>query len=306
MEQARAWVLGAGSVLFAVCVLVVAGAEFGGTDWVDLRQTASPLWIAWVPAAAGCALLRLLPSRRGEAELDERVRRVLAGHPVGREITRLCLCLAGFLLGAAVLSWVFGVFGDALTVLGTPVARTAFLAAVPVLLVDRGGLISVGARDGMERLAIRVRDHWRWWGAVPAAVALGVLLARQWATLLPLRVEFLLVAAVVLLTIALPEEVFFRALLQTRLEAGLGKAAGVVLTALLFAATYAALNRYVDFYRADVLAVDGDYVLSIAVYGVNGLLYGYLWARYRNIWLNIALRTGVLVLILEPAVTFAV
>ncbi|GAA3978725.1 CPBP family intramembrane metalloprotease [Thermobifida alba] len=304
MERVRVWVLWAGVALIAACVLVVAAASAAGVDWIDPHSLVLLPRVYWVPTALGLALVRLLPPRHGRTALDDRVALALGGRPIGRELTRLLLCLLAFLLSAVLLAWLFEALGGALHVLGTPVARVVFLGLLPVLLVDRAGQPRVGRVSQLQALAVRVGEPWRWWGAVPVAVVLAVVLYYRWEALAGAGAGGLLLGAlVVLLLVALPEEVFFRFLLQTRLEAVLGRGAGIVLVALLFAVAYAALGGYADFFRFDTHAVAGDYAVAVAGYGVVGLLYGYLWTRYRNLWLNVALRTGALTLIVGPAIT---
>ncbi|MEY9213956.1 CPBP family intramembrane metalloprotease [Thermobifida halotolerans] len=303
MDRVRVWVLWAGTALILACLLVVATAYATGVGWIDPHSPVSLPRVYWVPAALGAALAWLLSPRRGRAELDERVGLALKGHPIGRELTRLLLCLLAFLLGAVLFTRLFELFGGSLYILGTPVARAVFLAALPVLLIDRAGQLRVGRVTDMQTLSLRVREPWRWWGAVPVAAALAAVLTHRWDALQSVgALELLLGTLAILLVVAVPEEVFFRGLLQTRLEAVLGTAAGIVLTALLFAVTYAALGAYADFFRFDAHAVGGDYVAAIAGYGVAGLLYGYLWTRYRNMWLNVALRTGLLTAVVASGI----
>lgn len=303
MGRVRVWVLWAGAALIAACLLVVAVAVTTGAGWIDPRSLVLLPRVYWVPTALGLALAWSLPPRHGRTELDDRVALALKGHPIGRELTRLLLCLLAFLLSAVLLAWLFEVFSGSLYVLGTPVARVVFLGLLPVLLVDRGGQLRMDRASQLRVLAVRVGEAWRWWGAVPVAVVLATVLRYRWEALTGLGAPGLLLGALaVLLVVALPEELFFRFLLQTRLEAVLGRGAGIVLVALLFAVTYAALGGYADFFRFDAHAVGGDYVVAIAAYGVVGLLYGYLWTRYRNLWLNVALRTGALTLIVGPAI----
>jgi hypothetical protein len=41
---------------------------------------------------------------------------------------------------------------------------------------------------------------------------------------------------------------------------------------------------------------------ALLTYGVAGLLLGYVWSRYRNIWLSVLLRGGMFTLIIAPTV----
>jgi uncharacterized protein len=78
------------------------------------------------------------------------------------------------------------------------------------------------------------------------------------------------------LTASVLEEIFYRALLQTRLEALLGRWPAITATALLFAAMHT--HRIGAGPLAETVAV------VLVFNGGFGLFLGYLWARYRNIW----------------------
>jgi membrane protease YdiL (CAAX protease family) len=128
------------------------------------------------------------------------------------------------------------------------------------------------------------RDHrallpgrWYWLGPVPAILAWAWLghyspLAGDpdlsgYAAIDP---AFLAGAAVfTFLTASVTEEIFYRVLLQTRLEA------------LLFAAMH--VHRYGDGPAWEITAV------ILVSSGGLGLLTGYLWSRFRNVWALIVL-----------------
>ena len=86
-----------------------------------------------------------------------------------------------------------------------------------------------------------------------------------------------LVGAVVVtfLTASLLEELFFRVWLQTRLEAVLGRWAGIAVASTLFAVMHA--NRLQDNLAEGLATI-------IVFNGGFGLLMGYLWSRYRAVW----------------------
>ncbi|GLU47536.1 hypothetical protein Nans01_18870 [Nocardiopsis ansamitocini] len=295
-----------GSAVFALSVLVTAASEFAGVGWADSSGVPSPLWTVWIPTAVGIPLIWLLTPDRGPAALDKQVRQTLGGHPVSRELSYLMLCLAGFLVGAVLLGNIFAIFhDDGVLNLGTPVSRVAFLLIIPVLMVDRAGLTLSRVRGSMPRLAIGVREPWRWSGLVAVTVVLGIVLLYAWEDVVRSGPAFSLVLLLVLLVVTVPEEIFFRGMVQTRLEGMLGRGAGIVLASLMFAFVYATLGSYVDLLRLGVQSVGGDYLLAVATYGVAGLLYGYLWSHYRNIWLNVGLRAGTIALVLGPSLALA-
>ncbi|WP_344732960.1 CPBP family intramembrane glutamic endopeptidase, partial [Spinactinospora alkalitolerans] len=233
-------------------------------------------------------------------DLDARLHRILDRHPVPRELLSLIYCLIGFLVGATAVGHVFSVLEDDFVGLATPAVRAFFLLVLPVLLVDRAGLTVSRPEDGMPQLAMKVTRPWRWLGAVPVVACFAVLAAVHRDLLPSLSHVFVFGLVGALLLITVPEEVFFRGMIQSRLEWALGRWPGIVLASLLFAATYTALGGYVDMLRGGAQLLGGDVTLGIATYGVTGLLYGYLWSCYRSIWLNVILRTGVVLLVVGP------
>jgi len=97
-----------------------------------------------------------------------------------------------------------------------------------------------------------------------------------------------------LLMAAIPEEFFYRGILQTRIEQLLGRIAAIVITVLLFTAwhipTRFLLSQGVEGYAGDfgsVLLGTGVPVL------IFGLLFGLLWDRYRNLLSLIAFHWGI-------------
>jgi membrane protease YdiL (CAAX protease family) len=97
-----------------------------------------------------------------------------------------------------------------------------------------------------------------------------------------------------LLMAGLPEEIFFRGILQTRLEKTLGRAAAIVITALLFTAWHIpprlALAQGVEGHAGDLVSVligTGAPVLVVA------LVLGVSWDRWRNLPVLVALHWGI-------------
>jgi membrane protease YdiL (CAAX protease family) len=100
-----------------------------------------------------------------------------------------------------------------------------------------------------------------------------------------------------LLTAGIPEEVYFRALLQTRLEALWGRMAAIVVSNLLFAAWHLP-TRYLLAHGVEGTAGDFGSVLlgtGVPVF-VVGLIFGWLWDRYRRLVPLVAAHWGVDVL----------
>jgi membrane protease YdiL (CAAX protease family) len=97
-----------------------------------------------------------------------------------------------------------------------------------------------------------------------------------------------------LLMAGLPEEIFFRGILQTRLEKSAGRVVAIVVTAVLFTAWHLpprlALSHGVEGEAGDLVSVllgTGGPVLLV------GLVLGLAWDRWRNLPALIALHWGI-------------
>lgn len=298
------------AVAFAVSAsLLHPSFAFDATGAGDM---AGLLWVPVLPTVLGIATAALVSravGRRGE--LDERARRALEGHPVVRELGWLAFFFAAFVASSLFLTVFFGLvqdgLGDDLALSGTLVARLLFLFLLPLVIMDRSGVTVSGQGTEMPALALAVREPWRWLGLVPASVSLAVvaygMLPGERAALASL---FLLAMLGAFLLIVVTEEIFFRGMIQTRLELLLGRWAGIAGSALAFALCYAIVHSYdpVSYLPGQTLAQ--DMVFALVVYGGLGLLYGYIWSCFRNLWVNILLRFGMLVIIVAPLVRMPV
>ncbi|GAA4906826.1 hypothetical protein GCM10023405_30360 [Streptomonospora salina] len=254
-----------------------------------------------VPTAAGVALIAVLTDHRERKRLDERVRTALEGHSVPNEVVWLLALLVVFLVATPGISYFAGLFfpGVSWEVMMPPV-RILMLFVLPLVVVDLGGFTISGYSTVMPSIAMSVTERWRWMGAVPAAAVL--VLAALAINPAPAPSPVVLLAAVlaVVAAVAVPEEIFFRALVQTRLEQVLGRWTGILAGAALFTATSVYLSELGDFSR-QAQQLEFGIPHAIVFYAGVGVLQGYLWAAYRNIWLNILLRSGVLLLRVAPA-----
>ncbi|MBR8740555.1 CPBP family intramembrane metalloprotease domain-containing protein [Nocardiopsis sp. MG754419] len=239
--------------------------------------------------------------------LDRRVWAAMDGHPLTREVAWLLLLIVCFVVSMVVLSGILDFFGEEtgtttdLAVSVSLVSRLLFLFALPLLIMDRSGITVDGKGTAMPTLALKVVEPWRWLGLVPVAVAsgiLGYLLAPYIGLPGPsLTLYAMLVAFAV---IAVCEEIFFRGMMQTRLEMLLGRWGGIITTSVLFALTYALIQPYDAVSQLAGLDLVHDTGMAMLTYGAAGVLYGYLWACFRNTWINVLMRIAMFILILPP------
>lgn len=236
-----------------------------------------------LPLAAGLVLTRLVPRRLP----------VLA--PAGAADRPALARQAGTLVGLAL--------GFSLLVL---VVGGGVLYAPAKLAVLAGGAWWVLRRwradPGADRHRAALGRRWRLLGPVPAVLAWGYLAhygpnaGDQDLTAYRDLDRAFLIGAMILtfLTASVLEEVFYRIILQTRLEALLGRWPAIMATALLFAAMHT--HRFTDGPLWPAIAV------VVVFNGGFGLFVGYLWARYRAAWAIIAVHAAVNALALLPIV----
>ncbi|WP_344972915.1 CPBP family intramembrane glutamic endopeptidase [Salinactinospora qingdaonensis] len=294
--MARKTILWGGLAVFALALAV--------TGYALLTTGLAPLppvpFTVWLPVGVGLLLLSLITPPARSAELEARVRHAMAPHSVERELGYLAFCLAGFILGMIGLSGLLGLLYGNMANLAAPAVRLLFLLFIPLLLVDWAQVGRAGDRPTIPRIAMAVTEPWRWLGLI--AVLVGVVLLASAVDLATMIADRALPVGLlgIVVTISVPEEIFFRGMAQTRLEILVGRWSAVLLTSLFFAATYAAMGTDVDVVRGEATLLHGDLLRAIATYGVWGVFYGYLWSCYRNIWLNIILRSCVIALITIP------
>lgn len=257
----------------AVVVLVLAGRTSLATS-ADREAAATPLAAVVVPLAAGLLLTRLVPWRLPALPQPPPAEHV----PNWRRQAIALVALAA-------------VFPLVSPVRSAPGGDLLYPAAKLLLLLGGGWLVLrrwPAPSPARQHRAVLPR-RWYWLGPVPAILAWAWLgyyspLAGEpdisgYAAIDP---AFLAgAAAFTFLTASVAEEVFYRVLLQTRLEALLGRWPAIGASALLFAALH--VHRYGDGPVWEITAV------ILVSSGGLGLLTGYLWSRYRNVWALIVL-----------------
>jgi uncharacterized protein len=175
-----------------------------------------------------------------------------------------------------ILTWNYAIVAKVL-LLGVP---TLFLA------VRYGG--------GAKRLGFIGFGHpWLWFGTLVAA-GVDIALSPTWRFILqhplpPLGIDAGLVALAFGFA-GLPEELLYRVLLQTRLELLIGRWQGLAASSVLFGLMHYP-SRYGLVWFGSTGSVASDLIITLAfdfsIYVSGGLVFGYLWMRFRNAWINI-------------------
>ncbi|GAA1983949.1 hypothetical protein GCM10009799_06690 [Nocardiopsis rhodophaea] len=296
--MAYRWALAAGLLCGAAALavaLAVHDVRFYNLTWLQAPVPGA----VWLPTLTGIALAWVLTERAYVRDLDERTWRALRGHPIGSELTWLLIFLACFIGGSALLATVFGQLLAGVPF--TPVVRVIFLFMLPILFVDRAGFTLTGYGAAMPAHVLRVAEAKRWLGVVPLIACCALAAVSVYPTSPPTPKLVILAAAVGFITVAIPEEVFFRSMLQSRLERLAGRWAGILLSSLLYALTYAVLGSYNEFSPLPEGELHSDVAHALLTYGVLGVLYGYVWVCYRNLWLNVALHGALALVVASPA-----
>ncbi|MFI0451250.1 lysostaphin resistance A-like protein [Actinomadura sp. 6N118] len=249
-------------VLAFIWLLVTGHTEIAQS--ADPGATKASLWAAVLPPLAAVALARLVPpAREALVPLAE-----LPGTRLRRE--------AWALVSLAVL-----------TVVALPVAGGASPLVKGFLLLPVSLMIFRMTRRGGPK-ARAVPAPVTWLAPLPAVLAWFLLsqvspLAVPLTQDLPDPVTLAIGSLLTLLTASVLEEIFYRAWLQTRLEVLYGRWPAIMASSLLFALMHSA--------RIEADAPLLGLATVIAFQGVFGLMVGYLWSRYRNIWAIILIHT---------------
>lgn len=220
------------------------------------------VWAALVPAVAAIALARLVGPRSDQPVPLEQLPR----DRIARE-TWILLALA--------VAFPIAAYGTAHG-LWYPPLKVLLLLVVP--------LVVFRLSRGTGPVARAIPKPVVWLAPLPA-VGVWFVLTEVWPFARPLTqdlpdpVTLAIGSLLTALTAGVLEEVFYRGWLQTRLEALYGRWPAILATSLLFAV------MHLDRVRPEAIGIG---LASIVAYqGMFGLMQGYLWSRYRNIWIVI-------------------
>lgn len=222
------------------------------------EPTAVPLLL--VPALVGLALVSLVPLRLEHAAVE-----IVRPRRMNGEIAVLVLLAVLFPLVAPLL----------------PLPEDyVLLKAFMFMLLPVAMLAIVSARGRGSSVRIH-RPRLRWWlPLAPVAIYGWLAVQPPFAPPPPDRwpdLPVLLVAAsATAITASFGEELFYRRFLQTRLEALWGRWAGILCTSLLFGLMHLGSHGEGPLWQ--------NAAQVVALQGTSGVLYGWLWSRYRRLW----------------------
>lgn len=292
LQRNRLWLAG-GILTFLTSILLLVATENTTIPLGGEAEEGStiPIWMIAGPTLIGLVLIRFLPPH---LDVPNPVPRLSQNQVIGGLYPAIVIAITFPLVIAGI-----GYLGLDINIAWFSLKIFFFLIVTFLLLRRYGGMPTLEPPNEDVRF-------WYWVGPVIVSlVYLGVLNIGPFApeqqideaVLDPPVVVGFLVGATVwnFINAGLAEELFFRVLLQTRLEAALGQWNGIIIAAILFAVMHAPWQYYIH-WQGQTGLVSGDIMLSVAaviVYnGAVGLVAGYFWARYRNFWILVLMHTG--------------
>ncbi len=246
------------------------------------------LWGAVIPALAGSALVRVIPLRAPAGSAAVRDRRLLVTQTKALALLTFLWPLVLFVVAAA----------DQVQLVRDIWGLTKPIVYLVLPLVILRVLRPQGEPDPFRlRPTWWPRQGWRWLAPIPAVAVFGWLhVLGPFSAPLPQPSDYpdpvylAIGATLTFFTANVLEEVFFRGMLQTRLEALFGRWPGILLTALLFAWLHLPTHgQGASPWQGLGLTLGA----IVAFQGVHGLFLGYLWSRYRNLWAQVAAHTAI-------------
>ena len=178
------------------------------------------------------------------------------------------------------------------------------LLSLQIVLLDKTVLLGLASvlfatwfGHPLRQLGFRpVRSPWRWVGPVLpfSLVLLGLAtISSDYLRLLTPGL-FSVLVLVAVIHAGFSEEAFYRILLQTRLELLLGTRSGIAVSSLLFGLRHLP-SRFAFVWLLSARSPLAGLALALMAVlcdqVVTGYLFGYMWMRYRNAWVNMAAHT---------------
>jgi membrane protease YdiL (CAAX protease family) len=231
------------------------------------------IWIIWIPSFVGILLTRLIPLHLNKYnplnKLDE-----------GVISLQTWIFVLGAVLFPATLLLVKGT-GEEFQ-LWYMILKLGFLLVIPWMFLF---IFKLRDTSYVKPKSPSIWSRWDW--IAPLIITSIWIYLRYFSILSPPHVPSKITDSTILIITllvgflinSLLEEIFYRVWLQTRLERLIGPWSAILLTSILWAIWHVAIQSIGQW--------DLDLATVISHQGVTGLFLGYLWAKYRNVWVLI-------------------
>ncbi|OMF62616.1 CPBP family intramembrane glutamic endopeptidase [Paenibacillus sp. FSL R5-0766] len=269
-----------GKAIGLLCMIIIFAAVLWlvWTGNLNIRYTADreeviPIWHSMLPAFLGIFLIRMIPyksqNHRCFQQMDKK----------NLVVQSIVLLLSGVLFTVSLISIDQQGLHFQLYYLAFKLTTLLFIPLILLLIYRKMtarqlDIISAKPRSRGHVIApmivIVVWSYLKFYS--PIAQPEGAIVSTD-------MTELLLLVLIGFMINSVLEEVFYRVWLQTRLEALLGRWPAILLVSILWSIWHVAIQGNGQW--------DIDVATVIANHGVTGLFLGYLWARYRKIWVII-------------------
>lgn len=273
---------GWGKAIGLLCMIIIFAAVLWlvWTGNLNIRYTADreeviPIWHSILPAFFGIFLIRMIPYE-SQSQDPSSYQQMEKNHLVVQSIV---LLLSGVLFTAALIMLDQHGLHFELYYLTFKLTTLLFIPLILLLVYRKmtGGQQDMISKKPRSRghvnaplIVIVVWCYLKFYS--PIAQPEGAIEATN-------MTELLLLVLIGFMINSVLEEVFYRVWLQTRLEALLGRWPAILLVSILWSIWHVAIQGKGQW--------DVDVATVIANHGVTGLFLGYLWARYRSVWVII-------------------
>ncbi|MEY8746920.1 lysostaphin resistance A-like protein [Bacillales bacterium AN1005] len=264
--------------LLCINIILVAVLWLVLTGNLNIRYTADreaviPIWHSLLPSLLGIFLIRVIPYKSQDPMYLQQTEKK---HLVVQSIVLLMsgVLFTTFLITIDQQGLHFELYYLAFKLMTLLCIPLIFLLIYRKITGRQPEIISAKPRSGSHVIAplivIVIWGYLKFYS--PIAQPEGAIEATDLTAL------FLLVLIGFIINSVL-EEVFYRVWLQTRLEVLLGRWSAILLVSILWSIWHVAIQGSGQW--------DIDVATVIANHGVTSLFLGYLWARYRRVWVII-------------------
>ncbi|MDQ0417336.1 membrane protease YdiL (CAAX protease family) [Croceifilum oryzae] len=277
-EGYRKW----GKVVGLISFLIIAIAA-GWLIWnglTDIRYSSDhldtkPIWNIWIPALVGIILIRIMSFHSPAPNYH------LVSYLSKQKLTiQSIIFLSGATLFPTTLLIIDG---------NSPHFSLWYIGLKLTFLLVIPWIILYIYRFQSQNDAITKQSHSlsRWTRVAPLFIG-GVWIYLSYFSIFstphtpsaitdPLTLSLLVLSS--FFVNSLLEELFYRVWLQTRLERLLGTWSAILVTSILWSIWHVAIQGTGEW--------STDFATVISNQGITGVFLGYLWSRYRNIWILI-------------------